>query len=547
MSRTQDEEFNLCQNNLLKLEETLTSIQSNLTASLTSWKATFRSTLDLSGSLRSFFERNESSYTVASLRFESVHDAIHTSKMAMLEKLTADHLTAPITQYLATLTDTRRRIKDRDTARQAFEHYHSKILKLRADKDVLTAKNKFGLKDHEKLQRNEAKYRESAIAYRTCNRAVAAEMWEVWRKRWDVMEDVMHEVVKNEVLFVRALANQLDPLLVDVKKVKAEGKVGRGRLSEGKEAPFFTAKPPVGLEELEEDDKKREKIKRKGSGRRGEDDGLEGGEAGEREEEEDEDALFEDADDPVERKRPPVKRREEVKAAPVPVVRRKLPAPSRAAYMEEEQEEEEGAEAAYEEPPPEEEEDVEVFSSHDFFAPAASAPARRPPQRSSPAPPASLPKKLPPQKRAPLAPTPGDPFAALTAAGSGGGGLSASPIDPFFASASSNVLASNPSPAPPPFAAKKRAGMAVDASAVDFFANAMSVSTPSPVHSAFAPPPPLPFTDPAKPKVVKKAPTSAAFGGGLPPLPSQSSTGVVVVGTTPSLASPSPPPPSTPQ
>ena len=498
MSRTQDEEFNLCQNNLLKLEETLNSIQSSLAASLTAWKSTFRSTLDLSSSLRSFFDRNDSAFTVTALRFESVHEAMNTSKLSLLEKLAADHITAPVTAYLSSLSDTKRRIKDRDASRQAFEHYHGKILKLRAEKDALTAKSKFGLKDHEKLQRNEAKYKEAALAYRTINRTVAQEMWDVYRRRFDVLEGVLFEAIKNEALFTRALANQLDPVLLDVKNAKSAAPPP-SRSREPKEAPFFTAKPPVGLEDLEDDDSRaKAKLRRKGSARDVDDpDDNPGVDA-----EPDEDALFDDPADPVERKTrpPPRPRREEVKEVrAAPVVRRKPP-PQAAAYEEEGEGEGEG----YEEEHPLEEEE-EVLSSQDFFAAAAaSQPQRRaPPQRAASGPltqPAPLPKKAP-VRRAPAAPTAGDPFATL---------IGGAAIDPFFASAAA------PAAAPAP---KRKVAVNVAASHVDFFSNAMSVSSSSPVHSAFTPAAQVPFTDPVKPKVKKAAP-APSFASGLPPLPS---------------------------
>ena len=540
MARTQDEEFNLQQNNILKLEETLTSLQSNVTASLQHWHSTLRSSHEVAGALRSFFERNECPLSTTSLRYEAVHTNMLDSKYAMLEKLTNDNVLHPLSQFLLQLNDTKRRIKERDTARQAFDHYYTKILKLRAEKETLTLKGKYTGKEVEKVTRNEQKFREAQAAYRTINRSVAGEMWVLWKRRWAVMEELMGEVVKVEVMFVRALANQLDPTLADVRKVTAEQKAKTGGADErdrdGREAPFFSAKPPIGLEEYEEEERRKERVggkKKAAGGRRDEYDD---------EDEEDEhrppvrrtrraesafeDEVLEDEDEyeeeQVERKTRP-QRRDEVKAAPITVARRR-PAATRAQAADD------GYDDEYQEAE-EEHEQEEVISSADFFAAAAaptaapSQPQRRPVNRAPP-PPAAAPKRVAPAASAPRRPSPaaavGDPFAALEAAGNN--------IDPFFVAAHTSVSASREG-APMPAAVKRKPPaprVDVDASAVDFFSNAMNVSSSTPVHSAFSTPlafaeSPVAAVPASKPKPLKRQPSaSSTFNAGLPPLPATS-------------------------
>ena len=552
MARTQDEEFNLQHNNLLKLEETLTTLQSNVTANLSHWQSTLRSSHEVSGALRSFFERNECPLSTSSLRYEAVHTNMADSKYSMLEKLTNDNILHPLAQFLVQLTDMRRRIKERDTARQAFDHYYTKILKLRAEKETLALKGKYSGKEVEKVTRNEQKFREAQAAYRTINRSVAGEMWLLWKRRWALMEELMSEVVKVEVMFVRALANQLDPMLVEVRKVTTESKAKAGGAEErdrdGREAPFFSAKPPVGLEEYEEEERRKEKGGRKkatggAASRRGDADVDEYYEEDEEEEQprppvrrtmraesafederqDDEDELEEEQ---VERKTRP-KRRDEVKAAPVPVARRR-PAATRAQPADDEYYEDEYREQDEHH----EYEQEEVISSADFFAAAAAStappaqPQRRPVTRAPP-PPTAAPKRVTPAASAPRRPAAaamGDPFAALEATGNN--------IDPFFVAAHTSVSASREGA--PVSAAPKRRPPAptvnVDASAVDFFSNAMNVSSSTPVHSAFTTPlafgePPMAAMPASKPKQLKKQPSlPSTFNAGLPPLSATSSS-----------------------
>ena len=269
----------------------------------------------------------------------------------------------------------------------------------------------------------------------------------------------------------------------EVKKVKGEGKGGVGRGKEGKEAPFFTARPPVGLEEWEDDDR-HEKSKRKGSAR-GSDDPLDDPLKAEKDEVDKENiqptgiSRGGEEGDPINLS---IDEDEKVIEAPSLLEQKS----STRAYEEEEVEE--GAEAYDKEPL---EEEVVEISAQDFFA--SAAPPTRKVQRA-PAPPASVPKKHP-FKRPASVPI-GGPSVSLTGD---------TPIDPFFA------VTTTPSAALA-FEAKEKGP--VNASQVDFLSNAMTVSTPSPVHSAFAPPP-VPFTEPVKPK--KKPP--APFSQGLPPLP----------------------------
>lgn len=547
MARTQDEEFNLQQNNLLKLEETLLTLQSNATASLQHCHATLRSSHDVSAALRSFFERNDCPLTPISLRYEAVHTNMLDSKYGMLDKLTTDNILHPLTAFLTQLADMKRRIKERDAARQAFDHYYTKILKLRGEKEALTLKGKYTGKEVEKVTRNEQKFREAQAAYRTLNRSVAGEMWLLWKRRWAVMEELMSEVVKVEVMFARALANQLDPMLVEVRKVTADSKAKAAGGSEerdrdGREAPFFSAKPPVGLEDYEEEERRKERGGKKkavgGSGRRAEAvDYYEEDEeeepvrrtrraepAFEDERQDDEDEYEEEQ---LERKTRP-KRRDEVKAAPLPPTRRRPAVPSRVQAADDGYDDEYGEGEV-------DDEQEEVLSSADFFASAAatsasqpSQPQRRPVNRAPP-PPTVAPKRTAPATSAPRRPAAaavGDPFAALDATGSGN-------IDPFFVAAHTSVSASREGSVQQSAAVKRRPAaptVNVDASAVDFFSNAMNVSSSTPVHSAFSTP--LAFAEPSvaavpasKPKQLKKQPSaSSSFNAGLPPL-SSTSTG----------------------
>ena len=264
MARTQDEEFNLQQNNILKLEETLTvTLQSSLTASLQHWHSTLRSSHDVAGStaivLRA--QRLSAQYDVTALRGRP-HQHARQQATACSRSSPPTTSAPPARSVPDSSSPTPNAASKNETPLvQAFDHYYTKILKLRAEKETLTLKGKYTGKEVEKVTRNEQKFREAQAAYRTINRSVAGEMWLLWKKRWATMEELMGEVVKTEVMFVRALANQLDPMLVDVRKVTAESKAkvggGEERDRDGREAPFFSAKPPVGLEEYEEEERRK--------------------------------------------------------------------------------------------------------------------------------------------------------------------------------------------------------------------------------------------------------------------------------------------------
>ncbi len=245
---TMDEEFDSMQANIIRFHESIQALQSRVSETLKTMKAYCKASHESSELFKAFYEKNPERLNPIVIRYESAHHNMATAKYEMLEKFMRDNVFSRCEAFDTVMKTLMKRIKDRLTAREKFDHYYSKLLKLKLERDLAIKRGKpLGPKEIERISRNEKKFEDAKIAYWAVHKTVAKEIWDQWRQRFSVMDPLFNEVVKTETLFLTAVSNQLNTILPDLKKL-----ILIAPADEPSEPPCMSARAPPGLEEFEQ-------------------------------------------------------------------------------------------------------------------------------------------------------------------------------------------------------------------------------------------------------------------------------------------------------
>jgi hypothetical protein len=163
-------------------------------------------------------------------------------KMVLLDKLIQEKIMPLVSDFAAQLGDKHRIMKEREANRIKFDHYRTKIVKLRAEKEEAIRKGK--KVDLVRLERNEGKFSEAEKEFNGINEMALRNLQEFWDNRHRILDALFSEWFKLESFFLAATVEDLSslrPLVINAMKASVQNAAARS----GVVVTDFTGPPPV--------------------------------------------------------------------------------------------------------------------------------------------------------------------------------------------------------------------------------------------------------------------------------------------------------------
>jgi len=157
------------------------------------------------------------------------------AKIPLFDKIAHEKLLARVATYKGQLESKHQLMRDREAARLKFDHYRSKIMTLRQQKDAALKRGKKF--DMDRYSRNEAKFGEAQAEYSRCNQNVTNELEVFWTSRYQFLDMVFAEFVKTESFFLAAVVENMDR--------NRAAMVKAARASAGKKRPLKLPQAPA--------------------------------------------------------------------------------------------------------------------------------------------------------------------------------------------------------------------------------------------------------------------------------------------------------------